>query len=106
MLKAPSGLTPKQFELLAFIDAYKSDHGATPSYDEMKNGVGLRSKSGINRLVVSLEERGAIIRMKHRARCIDLTTEAKLFLEEKSAAHPEAQKRIAEMERYLEAQPE
>ncbi len=65
-------LTKKQYELLAFIDERLRGTGVSPSYDEMKDALGLRSKSGIHRLVTGLEERGFIRRLAHRARALEV----------------------------------
>lgn len=65
-------LTPRQLELLAFIRAHIAERGFCPSYDQMRDAVKLRSKSGIHRLVKGLEERGAIRRLRFRARSIEL----------------------------------
>lgn len=66
-----SGMTPRQKDLLEFIRSYSSESGGiAPSYDEMKNAIGVASKSGINRLVCGLEERGLIRRLKQRERSI------------------------------------
>lgn len=66
-------MTPKQKQLLDFIGNYAITHdGVCPSYEEMKRAMGLKSKSGIHRLVVALEERGHISRHAFRARAIDL----------------------------------
>ncbi|MGC8474726.1 MAG: transcriptional repressor LexA [Acetobacteraceae bacterium] len=65
-------LTRKQRELLLFIDRRLHETGVAPSFEEMRDGVGLRSKSGIHRLVLSLEERGFIRRYRHRARALDV----------------------------------
>lgn len=66
------GLTKLQRDLLMFLLAYTEDHGHAPSYDEMKAALGLRSKSGVHRLVRALEERGAIKRIPDRARAIEV----------------------------------
>lgn len=72
-MTAPMGLTAQQRDLLAFIFTYSERHNGTmPSFEEMKNALGLRSKSGIHRLIEALEERGAIVRLAHRARAIGL----------------------------------
>lgn len=69
--KPVSGMTPRQKDLLEFIRSYSSESGGiAPSYDEMKNAIGVASKSGINRLVCGLEERGLIRRLKQRERSI------------------------------------
>jgi repressor LexA len=65
-------LTRKQHELLLFLHAHLSDNGVSPSFDEMKEALGLKSKSGIHRLITGLEERGFIRRLAHRARAIEV----------------------------------
>lgn len=65
-------LTKKQQELLIFIDKRLKSGGVSPSYDEMKDALGLASKSGIHRLVTALEERGFIRRLAHRARALEV----------------------------------
>jgi len=65
-------LTRKQYELLVYIDKTLRDSGVSPSYDEMKDALGLRSKSGIHRLITGLEERGFIRRLPHRARALEV----------------------------------
>jgi repressor LexA len=65
-------LTGKQYELLVFIDRHLKQHGVSPSFDEMKDALGLRSKSGIHRLITGLEERGFIRRLAHRARALEV----------------------------------
>ncbi len=65
-------LTRKQYELLVYIDQELRKTGVSPSFDEMKEALGLRSKSGIHRLVIGLEERGFIRRLPHRARAIEV----------------------------------
>lgn len=66
-----AALTPRQKELLDFIRRYTDEQGGiSPSYEEMATYVGLQSKSGIHRLVLSLEERGFIRRLENRARSI------------------------------------
>jgi len=66
-------LTKKQHELLLFIHQVLSSTGVPPSFDEMKEALKLRSKSGIHRLITGLEERGFIRRLPHRARAIEIT---------------------------------
>ena len=61
-------LTRKQFELLRFINERLKESGIPPSFDEMKDALDLRSKSGIHRLITALEERGFIRRLPNRAR--------------------------------------
>lgn len=65
-------LTKKQLELLLFIDEHTRKHGVSPSFEEMKEAVKLRSKSGIHRLVSALEERGFLRRLAHRARALEV----------------------------------
>ncbi len=65
-------LTRKQLELLAFINKRMQRDGVPPSFDEMKEALDLRSKSGIHRLITALEERGFIRRLAHRARAIEI----------------------------------
>lgn len=65
-------LTKKQLELLSFIDKRLRREGVPPSFDEMKEALDLRSKSGIHRLITALEERGFIRRLAHRARAIEI----------------------------------
>ena len=65
-------LTRKQHELLLFIHKRLSADGVSPSFDEMKEALGLASKSGVHRLVSALEERGFIRRLAHRARALEV----------------------------------
>ncbi|SPJ22363.1 transcriptional repressor LexA [Palleronia abyssalis] len=65
-------LTRKQLELLTFINKRMQRDGVPPSFDEMKEALDLRSKSGIHRLITALEERGFIRRLAHRARAIEI----------------------------------
>ena len=65
-------LTKKQYELLVLIDQRVRESGVPPSFDEMKDALGLRSKSGIHRLITGLEERGFIRRLPHRARALEV----------------------------------
>ena len=65
-------LTRKQHELLMFINQRLAATGVSPSFDEMKDALKLRSKSGIHRLISGLEERGFIRRLAHRARALEV----------------------------------
>ncbi len=65
-------LTRKQHELLLFINERLSQGGVSPSFDEMKDALNLKSKSGIHRLITGLEERGFIRRLPHRARALEV----------------------------------
>ena len=66
-------LTRKQHELLVFIDGHLKKTGFSPSFEEMKEALQLRSKSGIHRLISALEERGFLRRRHHRARALEVT---------------------------------
>ena len=65
-------LTRKQYELLRFISERLKESGVPPSFDEMKDALDLRSKSGIHRLITALEERGFIRRLPNRARALEV----------------------------------
>jgi repressor LexA len=66
-------LTKKQYELLMFIHERIRETGVPPSFDEMKDALDLKSKSGIHRLITALEERGFLRRMEKRARALEVT---------------------------------
>ncbi len=93
-------LTRKQLDLLEFIYLRVQRDGVPPSFDEMKDALDLRSKSGIHRLITALEERGFIRRLAHRARALEIVKlpeamEARLAAEAavKSAAEAAATRR-------------
>ena len=65
-------LTKKQKELLSYIQNFQRKNGVTPSYEEMKSALNLKSKSGIHRLVIALEERGFVKRLAHKARALEI----------------------------------
>ena len=65
-------LTAKQRELLLFIDARLKESGISPSFDEMREALDLKSKSGVHRLISALEERGFIRRLPNRARALEV----------------------------------
>src|ERR1700674_3580274 len=65
-------LTRKQYELLVYIDRHLKETGFSPSFEEMKDALNLKSKSGIHRLISALEERGYLARRHHRARALDV----------------------------------
>ena len=65
-------LTKKQKNLLLFINKKLRSTGVSPSYEEMKNALNLKSKSGIHRLISALEERGFIKRLAHKARALEV----------------------------------
>jgi len=65
-------LTRKQYQLLVFINQCLKDNGVPPSFDEMKEALALKSKSGVHRLITGLEERGFIRRLPHKARALEV----------------------------------
>jgi repressor LexA len=65
-------LTRKQHELLMFIHDRLSETGVSPSFEEMKEALDLKSKSGVHRLITALEERGFIVRLANRARALEV----------------------------------
>ena len=70
--RPPAMLTRKQHELLALIDQHLKQTGFSPSFEEMKDALKLKSKSGIHRLISALEERGFLGRRHHRARALEV----------------------------------
>src|SRR5258708_19268436 len=79
-------LTKKQHELLLFINRRLTETGVSPSFEEMKEALTLKSKSGIHRLISGLEERGFIKRLAHRARALEVVK----LPEETAVAAPRA----------------
>jgi repressor LexA len=77
-------LTTKQHELLVFIDKHLRATGCSPSFEEMKDALDLRSKSGIHRLITALEERGFLRRHKHRARALEVVRLSEDFSPERA----------------------
>lgn len=71
-------LTPKQYQLLMFINKVIKETGHSPSFDEMKEAVGLKSKSGIHALIEALEERNFIKKLPHKARALEVIRLPKL----------------------------
>ena len=65
-------LTRKQHELICFIDDRLAESGISPSFEEMKEALGLKSKSGVHRLISALEERGFLKRLPNRARALEV----------------------------------
>ena len=65
-------LTKKQNELLKFIYEKQREYGLSPSFDEMKDALGLRSKSGIHRMIIALEERGFVKKLPNKARALEI----------------------------------
>jgi repressor LexA len=88
-------LTKKQHELLIYINQRLAATGVAPSFDEMKDALNLRSKSGIHRLISGLEERGFIRRLPHRARALEV-----IKLPEESAAPLSANGGMGERGRF------
>ena len=83
-------LTRKQYELLVYIDRHLKQTGFSPSFEEMKDALNLKSKSGIHRLISALEERGYLARRHHRARALDvLRLPDNMMSREIAAAAPE-----------------
>lgn len=78
-------LTRKQYELLVYIDKHLKQTGFSPSFEEMKDALNLKSKSGIHRLISALEERGYLGRRHHRARALEV-----LRLPDNMVAPPQA----------------
>ena len=76
-------LTRKQYELLMYVDRHLKQTGFSPSFEEMKDALNLKSKSGIHRLISALEERGFLGRRRHRARALEV-----LRLPENAAGRP------------------
>ena len=77
-------LTAKQHELLLFIQRRLEETGISPSFEEMKDALDLKSKSGVHRLISALEERGFIRRLANRARALEVTKQP----ENQRGAHP------------------
>lgn len=71
-------LTEKQYKLLLFINKTLKETGCSPSFDEMKDAVGLKSKSGIHALIEALEERNFIKKLPHKARALEVLRLPKL----------------------------
>ena len=65
-------LTKKQKNLLIYINEKLKNDGVSPSYDEMRESLNLKSKSGIHRLISALEERGFVKRLAHKARALEV----------------------------------
>jgi repressor LexA len=90
-------LTRKQHELLTFIDAHLKSTGFSPSFEEMKDALALKSKSGIHRLISALEERGFLRRHHHRARALEvIRLPDDRLAQERVAQERVAQERVAQ----------
>ena len=79
-------LTAKQHELLRFIQHRLEETGISPSFEEMKDALDLKSKSGVHRLISALEERGFIRRLPNRARALEVLREPENVLAERKTA--------------------
>lgn len=86
-------LTRKQHELICFIDDRLSATGVSPSFEEMKDALDLKSKSGVHRLISALEERGFLRRLPNRARALEV-----LKMPERAEAKKPSPKTIARLE--------
>lgn len=76
------GLTNRQKATLTFVADYMAAHeGVSPSYDEIRNGLGLRSKSGVHRLITALAQRGHITRRRDRARSVAIGPDYRALLQ-------------------------
>ncbi|MBO0710225.1 MAG: transcriptional repressor LexA [Acetobacteraceae bacterium] len=89
-------LTRKQYQLLIFIDRHLKQTGFSPSFEEMKEALQLRSKSGIHRLISALEERGFLRRRHHRARALEVVR----LPEDVAPRSAESQARNAEAQNF------
>lgn len=87
------GLTKIQADLLAFIERFSADNGISPSFTEMQLALGLKSKSGVDRLLRALEERGRVRRVRYRARAIEVVRDTPLSSISTSALLAELERR-------------
>ena len=85
-------LTRKQHELLSFIDEHLTRTGFSPSFEEMKEALQLRSKSGIHRLISALEERGFLKRRHHRARALEVVRRPEGMMTQQAPQRPGARR--------------
>jgi repressor LexA len=100
-------LTRKQYELLMFIHERIRETGVPPSFDEMKDALDLKSKSGIHRLITALEERGFLRRMEKRARALEVTRLPDNMAETARPAATRSQsQRILPSARHRDARPD
>lgn len=75
-------MTPREKDLLDFIKKFTADEeGVMPSYEEMANGIGLRARSGIHRLLRGLQDKGHITKLPHRARAIQLNRNHQIWID-------------------------
>jgi SOS-response transcriptional repressor LexA len=80
------GLTPQQARALSFIRSFIGERGVVPSFDEIAGGVGTRSRGAAHGLVTQLERRGAIRRLRHRARSIEIINDTDTLAKVSNAA--------------------
>jgi len=90
-------LTKKQHELLLFLEERIGQSGVTPSFEEMKNKVGLKSKSGIHRLISALEDRGFIKKLPFKARAIEILKSSNIRSESSENKDNTLDKHIVEL---------
>ena len=92
-------LTRKQHELLTYIHSHLADNGVSPSFEEMKEALELKSKSGVHRLISALEERGFIRRLPNRARALEVMRmpDVKAGIASRPIAPPQAANDVVEL---------
>ncbi|NGP19169.1 hypothetical protein G5575_17355 [Devosia chinhatensis] len=71
-----AGLTSRQAQALKFIDQYQAEHDCSPSFDELREALGLAAKSGVHRIISQLVDRGRLVRMPNRARSLQIASRA------------------------------
>jgi len=89
-------LTRKQHELIRFIQARLEQTGVSPSFEEMKDALDLKSKSGVHRLISALEERGFIRRLPNRARALEILRQPEDVISGSPAPKPASPKKLIE----------
>ena len=89
-------LTRKQHELICFIEDRLADTGVSPSFEEMKDALELKSKSGVHRLISALEERGYLRRLPNRARALEVLKAPERGVVAKRAAPPSVRRTMPE----------
>lgn len=103
-LQAPQyGMTEMQKECLGFITDYFLERSVSPSFDDIKTALGLKSKSGVHRLVTALEERGKIRRLPNRARSIEPVFDEVLSLRLPGELHLILRERAAQRRESLDS---
>ena len=98
-------LTSKQHELLLFINDRLGRSGVSPSFDEMREALDLKSKSGVHRLISALEERGFIHRLPNRARALEILKLPEVTAAPSLAAPRRARVRVVEARRRAAPRP-